>query len=192
MSEAYPLSWPAGWPRTESGQRSAGARFKTTFDRARKKMMHELRLLGATSVVVSSMLPVRGDGMPYASALRQRQPDPGVAVYFMLNGKPMVMARDAYDNMTANIASIAHAIAHMRGLERHGGATMMDKAFSGFVALDSKPHWKSVLTWGDHVPTTMQNATANYRQLAKAAASNEARLLELNLAIDQARRELGS
>ncbi len=47
----------------------------------------------------------------------------------------MVMACDRFDNAAANMRSLGLAIETMRQLERHGGGTMMEKAFTGFVAL---------------------------------------------------------
>lgn len=135
MAEAYPLSWPEGWPRTPDHKRSTRSQFNTTFDRARSELMKELRLLGATHVVISSWLPLRRDGMPYSDQARRKLDDPGVAVYFLLRKRQMVMARDAYTSVHDNLRSIGLGIAHLRGLERHGGGTMMERAFEGFAAL---------------------------------------------------------
>lgn len=93
MSSAYPLAWPQGWPKTEWQKRKASSPFNTTFDRARRDLVNELRLLGATNVVISTNLPLRQDGYPYADAARRKIDDPGVAVYFMLRKRPMTMAR---------------------------------------------------------------------------------------------------
>lgn len=42
--------------------------------------------------------------------------------------------------------ALGHAIEHMRGLERHGGSIMVERAFSGFAALppptSEKPWWE--------------------------------------------------
>jgi hypothetical protein len=41
--------------------------------------------------------------------------------------------------------SAALGIEHLRGLERHGGAFMMERAFSGFTALPPpKGHWDTL------------------------------------------------
>ena len=133
--EAYPLTWPEGWERTPEYKRSTRSQFNTTFDRARSELSKELRLLGATNVVISSWLPLRRDGMPYSDQARRRLDDPGVAVYFVLRKRQMVMARDAYTSVHDNLRSIGLGIAHLRGLERHGGGTMMERAFEGFAAL---------------------------------------------------------
>ena len=144
MTQAYPLAWPDNWPRTSEAARKSGSAFKTTWDKARRNLGHELRLLGAQHVVVSSWLPLRLDGQPRSDHARMKIRDPGVAVYFEYRGRPMVMARDAYDNCFANLHSIGLAIEHLRGLERHGGAVMLERAFEGFAALPppkARDHW---------------------------------------------------
>jgi hypothetical protein len=135
VTQSYPLHWPAGWARTALHKRKRTSLFKTTFVKAREELWRELNLLGARYVVVSSWLPVRADGHPYADAARRRIEDPGVAVYFQLNGRPMTMARDQYETVHDNLRSIGLAVQHLRGLERHGGGAMMERAFEGFAAL---------------------------------------------------------
>lgn len=94
-----------------------------------------MRRLEATDLVISSDVPIRRDGLLYADAARRKIDNPGVAIYFRLKGKPMVMARDVYWTPHENITGLAHAIEHMRGLARHGGDYMMHRAFEGFTAL---------------------------------------------------------
>lgn len=74
-ASAYPLKWPDGWTRTPDPMRKSGAQFKTTFDRARRDLHNELRMLGADNVVISSWLAIRQDGNPYADQARRRIPD---------------------------------------------------------------------------------------------------------------------
>ena len=136
MTQAFPLVWPDGWPRTVSHRRIRSA-FRVTPDKARQNLLNQIKLLGgmAGRTVISSNVALRQDGQPYAEALRRAPDDPGVAVYFQIKGKPVAMARDLYLSPHENMHALGHAIEHMRGLERHGGAHMVDRAFSGFVAL---------------------------------------------------------
>ena len=144
MADAYPLDWPPGWARTASGRRTdARDRFKRgsgwqnryywTLADAQTEMFNELKLLGARSVVVYSNLKRRLDGGIRSG---QRMPDdPGVAVFFELEGEAMVMARDAFIRVEENIRSMTLAIAGLRQVKRHGGGQMMKRAFTGFMAL---------------------------------------------------------
>ena len=138
---SFPLAWPVGWPRTSDGKRERGYQFKkvgsdgyrdkfVSFADARDGLFDELRRLSATSPVVSTNHPTNRYGIPTES--KKRVADEGVAVYFQLKGRPMVMASDKYDTAAANMRSLALAIEAMRQLERHGGGTMMERAFNGF------------------------------------------------------------
>ncbi len=130
---AYPLVWPLGWERKSF--RAHKSFQGATFTRGRQRLQHELELLKATDCILSTNVPLRLDGNPSGTFNIGSITDPGVAVYFTLRGRPLVMARDAYVGVTENITSLAIAVGHLRGLERHGGATMMERAFSGFAAL---------------------------------------------------------
>lgn len=167
MAEAYPLSWPDGWPRTPDHKRESRSRFNTTFDRARSELMNKLRLLGATNIVISSWLPLRRDGMPYSDRARCRLDDPGVAVYFMLRKRQMVMARDAFTSVHDNLRSIGLGIAHLRGLERHGGGTMMERAFEGFAALPPPDSFDAWATLGLKRGATADEVIAQFRKLSR-------------------------
>jgi hypothetical protein len=166
-----------------------------------------LRLLGARSIVLSTNVPLRNDGMPYADAARRRMDDPGVVVYFELKGKPMSMARDAYHDIAQNLRSLALAIEYMRGLERHGGSIMLERAFAGFAQLpppegQAEPQtvdWRQEL--GPFPPDLDDTdilllAEGRYRNRAKSAhadtGGDDAAMIRLNLAIAQATRELAA
>jgi hypothetical protein len=152
MTEAYPLAWPDGWPRTIAADRKRGdASFKRpntgkgwgsvgwTFAAARDALLEEVWRHKPTSVVLSSNFqpgkhgPVEG---------RRRPEDEGVAIYFQRNGKPYVMASDRYHDAEGNMRSLTLALEAMRQLERHGGGTMMERAYEGFAALPApkRPH----------------------------------------------------
>jgi hypothetical protein len=133
MTTAYPLAWPDGWPRTKYRN---PARFQVTFDVARNELKNQLRLMGAANdCIISSNLPLRRNGEAYADDATVNLEDPGVAIYFVRKGKQMVMARDAYKTVLGNLRSVGLAVEHLRGLERHGGAPMLERAFEGFARL---------------------------------------------------------
>lgn len=202
---AYPLSWPDGWEKARVRKTSHPFARNLTFDKARRSLSDELHRLGAVSPVMSSNIPLRGDGMPYADAARRRMDNPGVAVYFMLKGKRMVMAQDDYWDVAANFRSLALAIEAMRQLERHGGGTMMEKAFYGFAALPppagSKPRrpWWTVLHYSadpkERELLSLAEVKARYATLAKRlhpdAGGTAEGFTELNQARDDAFAELG-
>ncbi len=198
MTEAYPLQWPEGWERTPSRRRRRGKMFAGNFGRSRDLLLTQFRLMDVPShtVVISSWLPLRRDGLPYAEQARRVLEDPGVAVYFTLRGRQMVMARDAYDTPFDNLHSLKIAIEHLRGLERHGGATMMERAFEGFQALPDQSGWRVVLGFKRDDVVTLDDAERRYCEGAKilhadAGGSHDA-MVKLNAAIAHARREIGA
>lgn len=130
MSEAYPLHWPAGWPRTAKPERS---RFETTDYDATQKLVWELERMGARHIVISTNVELRRDGLPYSN--RRPPVDCGVAVYFLRRGKQMTFACDRWDRVRDNMRAITKTIDAMRGIERWGASDMMERAFSAFEAL---------------------------------------------------------
>lgn len=141
-AEAYPLAWPGGWPRA---QRKARSGFDTSFAKARDDLMRELRLMGARYPLLSSNVPLRRDGLPYAS---QKEPDDaGVAVYFMRQGKQMTFACDRWDRVKDNVRAIGKTIEALRGIERWGASDMMERAFSAFEALPAPDGVVTLTCW---------------------------------------------
>jgi hypothetical protein len=132
MMDAYPLHWPEGWPRTKNPQTS---RFNTASRHVIVQcLMDEIRRMGGRNTIVSTNVRLRNDGLPYAS---DKPPvDKGVAAYFTYKGKPMVFACDKWDKVEDNTQSIRKTIEALRGIERWGASDMMERAFSGFQAIE--------------------------------------------------------
>jgi len=196
MTQAYPLKWPDGWTRGQARPRGSSAGFKTTFDKTKRRLYAVLNRLGAQSVVISSNLPLRLDGQPRSDIARYKIENPGAAIYFMRDGRQMVMARDAYDSVYDNLHSLTLALEHLALLERHGGSSMMEKAFDGFVALPEQANWRSILGFRPGQTVTMADADAAYKLGAKrlhadTGADSHDDMVKLNAAIAQARQELG-
>lgn len=178
---AYPLQWPEGWQRTDNHQRTR-ARFgkssraragggwdygrRLTIAEAVDRLRSELARMGIQDddLVISTNLQLRLDGLPRSG---QGEPgDPGAAVYWRTgNDAPRCMAIDRYDRVADNLAAIAATLDAMRAIERHGGAEILNRAFTGFAALPngSTTHWSDVLD----VPETASRAEieAAYRRL---------------------------
>lgn len=209
MTQPYPLAWPRGWPRTPASERQQ-PKFRAmqewgnhrgkmavelTVAVARKRLMNELDAIRATSPVLSSDIELRIDGQPRSG----REPDdPGVAVYFHLKGKPVVLPCDRWRTVAGNIAAVAAHIGAMRGMDRWGVGTM-DNLFQGFLALPAPgaaQPWQEVLgiAAGTKVDATFiehrRRALAMQHHPDKPGGSQEA-MAKVNAAADQALRELG-
>lgn len=159
----YPLQWPEGWKRTPSYQRktatfSRQGKALTVFDGV-QRVLDELQRLGVhqDDVIVSTNLQTRLDGLPRSN--QGRPGDPGVCVYWKPAKHPMrCMAVDRYDEVKDNLAAVAATLEAMRSIERHGGAAILDRAFTGFAALPApaggKRDWWTVL----ELPSTASQA----------------------------------
>lgn len=165
---AYPLSYPIGWKRTPQSQikRSRFGTWKNppTTWQAIQALNHELRLLGARDIIISTNLRLRNDGLPASS---QKDPeDAGAAVYFQLNKRPRVLACDKWKSVGENLYAIAKHIEALRGQERWGVGTL-DQAFTGYAALPAETgeHWTSIL--GLSLNATRDEISAKYRHLIK-------------------------
>lgn len=130
-SKQYPLQFPVGRARTQYPERS---KFKpgSIFAEA-QSIFRQLELMGASSIVISSNMQYRADGMPYT---RQNVHDTGVAVYFKSeDGQDQCIPCDSWITLEENMRAIWKTIEAMRGIERWGGKALMNAAFSGFKAL---------------------------------------------------------
>lgn len=188
--DAYPLSWPAGWPRIKpeqrvrgrfskkgSGATSYGQRELTVTEGA-QRVLTELQRLGISSrgdVIISSNLEVRLDGLPRSG---QRMPeDPGVAVYWAdkdHGDEPRCMAIDLYDRVADNLAAIAATLEAMRAISRHGGAQIHHRAFQGFTALPAPGQatgrgWREILGFEADANPTFAAVEHAYKKLRSNA-----------------------
>ncbi len=136
MTESFPLSWPIGRERTPKHSRKPAA-FKTSPGRARDEMLHQLKLLGARDVVISTNVATYRRGnmdIPYADQSSAKE-DPGVAVYYTWKGDQYVLACDKWNTVTDNMQALNKTVDAIRGIERWGTGEMMRAAFAGFKAL---------------------------------------------------------
>lgn len=184
---AYPLTWPAGLPRTEPHRRGRSG-FSQTVKSATDFLMGEISRMGGQYAVLSTNIELRRDGLPYSG---QKPPqDVGVAVYFLRKGKQMTFACDRWDRVQDNIHAIAKTIDAIRGIERWGSSDMMERAFAAFEALPAPEQWWQVL--GVEADATVFEIDRAYRDLAKDAhpdrGGSDERMTRLNVAREQGRR----
>jgi hypothetical protein len=209
-TEACPLTWPPGWKRTPAAERTRAKFSKQAFvDRGvdsatgkrmghnsfkeisigqgTERVLEELNRMGFNrSVVISSDLRLRNDGLPLSN---QRPPDdPGVAVYWGTGKGAHCIAVDRYHRIADNLAAIAASLEAMRAIERHGGAAILDRAFTGFVALPAPEQWFQVL--GVTANATREQIDEAYRRLAmKAHPDRDGGSSELMARLNSARED---
>lgn len=192
MSEQnYPLHWPHGWPRTKS-HAVKRSRFGTysrpvQMGAALDFLIEELKRLGAQHEVVSTNVRPRLDGRPYAGQAAPQ--DAGVAVYFTLKQRRVVLACDRWQKVEENVWAVAKHIEALRGQERWGVGSI-EQAFAGYTALPQKSQASVWDALGIASPETATEASvmAAWREAAKRAhpdigGSHEA-MTSLNTAKD--------
>lgn len=157
-----------GTRRNERGLDESYLRY-TTKDRltvagGRDRVLIELERMGAQAdtVVISTNVELRRDGLPMSG--RRDPEDPGVAVYWIRGGQARCMAVDRYDTVADNLAAIAATLDAMRAIDRHGSAEILDRAFSGFVALPAPEQPFQVL--GVSATASDDEIERAYRRLA--------------------------
>jgi len=196
----FPLTWPVSWPRARS---RSTARFSQKVDNgrwnetksvtiavARDRLQREVDLLGAKDIILSTNVELRLDGQPRSD--RNPPADPGVALYFKLKGRDTVLACDRWDRVADNITAIAKHIEAIRGMDRWGVGSV-DQVFTGYQALPApltKRHWSAVLGFPDNgLGATIEAINHRYREVAKAAGTDQQKLMDANLARDEALAE---
>ncbi len=185
---AFPLTWPTGRPRTPRSQVKASAFGKHSLADARDEVLRELNMLRATRIVISSNVPLRRDGLMSGNSAAIAEP--GVAVYFRLKEKAMVLACDRWTKVEHNLWAIACTIGAQRGVTRWG-AVEIEQAFAGYAALppptsDPDNCWTVLrLPFG----STADEINEQYRKLAQERHPDRGGTPEVMAALNKARVE---
>jgi hypothetical protein len=161
------------------------------------RVLAELELLGVPNrddIVISTNIPTRLDGFPRSD--QPEPPDPGAAVYWSVKGhkQPKCMALDRYDRVADNLAAIAASLNAMRAIERHGGAEILDRAFTGFVALPAPEQAWQTLGLASSRPSRAEVDEA-HRRLAflhhPDRGGDSSMMARINSARDELYRSIG-
>lgn len=187
---AYPLHWPPGWARAKYRRTSSFNRGgnRLRISDALRRLLPELDRLGARDATISTNV------RPHLYDQVGDSSDPGVAVYFELNGSPMVLACDRWDRSADNLAAIAAHVESLRAQERWGVGSL-EQAIAGYKALPAlgaaKPWWEVL---GLPATATGMQIRARRLELLKdlhpdRPDGDATRAAEVNAAYDQAMKE---
>lgn len=165
MIESYPLYWPEGRRRTPAGGRRRST-FQANFVKCRDDLIRQIQLLGGKKPIISTNIPVRMDGLPYANTAQPN--DPGVAVYFDYKGKSMCFPCDGFQKVHENIRAIGLTISALRSIQRYGSLDMMESAFRGFTAIPEKAgqYWRDVFEIPQDAKPTMDDVDKAFKMMA--------------------------
>jgi hypothetical protein len=166
VTQAYPLYWPLGFPRTKFPSRS---QFRTSLDMAQQNVTKALRSFAKDSGKDIVNLTVSSN----VTMMTTEPKDGGVAVYFRWDNIDCCIAVDRYPTPAENLQAIMHVIEAERTKLRHGGLNITRAGFRGYAALPppkgpdgqlEKPWWH-VLGFTEAVP--IEAAEAKYREMVK-------------------------
>lgn len=189
----FPLSWPAHQRRTLPGMHR-DCRFKpVSYGRANREVQAEVNRLGGANALLTSNVPVRRDGAPHDDGDPN---DPGVALYFQMDRRPMVIACDSYPRAWMNAKAIAKTIEAMRAIDRFGSTQMFEQALGGFAQLPAarptEPPWWETL--GLQHGATLAQVEEQHTRLALAhhpdVGGDAEHMARINRARDVARERL--
>jgi hypothetical protein len=177
----YPLCWPQNWKRTATrvraqfgkagqsvGQFQRLNKSRLSIEDSFRRIEYEMERFGVElhTVLVSTNIRPNMRGLPAGNS--GEPSDPGVAVYWTLKGKAQCMAIDRYDRVADNLAAVAATLEALRAIERHGGGSILERAFLGFAQLPAatgRP-WRDVFGFGLSTPTATMVEEA-YRRVAR-------------------------
>lgn len=178
MTQAFPLQWPDGLPRSAS---KATSQFKTGLPTALKNVQKSLQLFGSDSgkPVTSIVLSRNVGGLVF-----EPPEDSGVAAWFVWDGEQRCIAVDRYAKPEDNLQAIHHILEARRTEMRHGGLHIVRQTFKGFIALPAPEQWWEVL--GVAADASRDQINAAYREKARTAhpdqGGSDAAMARLNAA----------
>ncbi|WP_107668924.1 J domain-containing protein [Cyanothece sp. BG0011] len=133
-------------------------------------MLKELSRFKATNVIISSNVPLRQDGLPYASF--SEPSDPGVVVSFRAFKKDYIFSCDCWTKVKDNLRAIGKHIEALRGIERWG-VSSIEEIFEPFLLPTSSPtyHSNSEPFWWEILEVspdaTIEEIKTAYRNLSR-------------------------
>lgn len=207
MSEnihSYPLKWPLEVRRSSSFETGA---FDATPGHVYREVLNAIDRLALKhksrthtvrhNVIISSNARLNRDGSANASDMDRAGIDPGVAVYFPIDGVTTCIAIDRYDRIWKNLRAIQRTLEAFHLIARHGGSGLLKQAFTGFAALPAPGEVNARTCWevlGIQNTRSQSAIDAAWRERAKIChpdrpgGSHDA-MTELNTARDQASQQ---
>lgn len=191
-----PLQLPPNWVKTPPGRRSYDNNFSRalTIKEALDFLEEEANLLApdSSATVFSSY-----ENLRHERGRKALNSDTSVCIKFGYDRAPVMIACDKWSLLEHNIYALSLALRAIRNLHTWGvcspaqALSIFSSAGQNAPSSESSPalpDWMTNLGLG---PTaTLEDANAIYRRRAKEVSSDEHALMELNLAMDAARKHL--
>lgn len=191
-----PLRWPANIPATPPAQRRFNTSFPGTLTIAEGVALleEEIQALNPEKVMIYSDM----DQLQVDRLRKKLGQQAGVCVEIRMDGRKYNLTCDQWTVVEQNLYALHLVLRNMRLMEKWGVATL-PKLLQGFLdgptfssqaSGNAEEEWMGILGLG---PTaTLEDAHAVYRRRAKAVMEDADALLQLNNAMDMARKKLRS
>jgi hypothetical protein len=205
MTELYleiPLRLPEGWNRTLATATVLNTQFASgvSINDAVRYLQDEVNAVNA----IRSVLYTNYSSLLSDRTRAKKGQSEGASLEISVGNTKAFLACDKWRNLAQNLYALHLAIRHVRLFEEWGIATS-EYMLSPFDVRkhhapatsnnseksdtqDDIPDWMELLGLGR--TATLADANAVYRQRAKGAAENEEAMIQLNQAIEKARRIL--
>lgn len=191
-----PLRLPAGWIKTAPSLRSYDNQFSRslTITEALGYLEEELRLLIPKDVVT---IYSGYDQLPSERGRKAVSKDTGISLLIRHADGQAMVACDKWALTEHNLYALSLSVRALRSFEPWGVAstrTMLDlfsvqtSSAKTTTEMEGAPDWMVRLGLGPSA--TLEDANTIYRRRAKEVATDEHALMELNQAIEQARKYL--
>lgn len=197
----YPLAWPQGRARTPAGHRRAGCYAVHAYEVAAGTLEREIERwssLRRETRITEWQLTASHAGRRSTTS-KGKADDPGASLWFVLGGQAitagrnlMVMACDKFDALPQNVRALELTMSRLRLVDDIGAYSLV-QAVEGARALPAPERvidWRATFGLVGQSPWSIEVVDQIYRGLAREAGEGNPRLVDLNLAIEAARREL--
>ncbi|MBM3617766.1 MAG: hypothetical protein FJX23_04395 [Alphaproteobacteria bacterium] len=198
---AHPIQWPSDQQLTQKYEKSINRSFSAgmTTAEAIGFLQEEVNALGG---VKEAVLLTDFEDIDKPARTRRVGHDNAAVVRLKLANGTYRLACDRWVSVEQNIYALHLGLRNIRSnvgygvgdlakaLGGYGTAAASGAAAPGGASGKSLEEWRLVLGLGH--TATIDDAHAVYRRRAKAAANDQDELVRLNLAMDEAAKELGS
>lgn len=193
-----PITFPDGWVRTPPKAAKIDQSFANnmSIEDAVRYLQDEVNSINAHKAVLHSNY----DSLTNERMRNKKGHSEGVSLTLGINASGGMIACDKWYHVTQNIYALHLAVRHFRLFEDWGIATS-DFLLGSFGEhsqnmsqdrnrrhTDKNPDWLAILGLGS--TATLDDANVIYRHKAKLIAEDQEALLELNGAIEEARKHL--
>ena len=188
-----PIKWPSYIQCTPSQEQSYNHDYKSdlTMEEALGFLEEEIKEIKANSATLYSDV----DNIQTGGLRRNLTGKPAVSLEINIKGTEYFLVCDRWRLLQHNIYALHLIIRHYRMMERFGVAPL-ERLMQGFTrqAAYQKSGLVAAKDWRILLPlaadATLDDAHAVYRARAKKIAQDPEKLLELNMAFDEAKKEL--